>query len=88
MANLTTEWEPTLDSRRPVGDVPHISGCSAQHSLAGTRESPSVRAVWETELQDFLPDLSQGALETTQGPDPLSRIRPLTWCFSCRGGGI
>ncbi|MFF8383881.1 DUF998 domain-containing protein [Streptomyces kanasensis] len=26
--------------------------------------------------------------KTTQGPDPLSRIRPLTWCFSCRGGGI
>ncbi len=25
---------------------------------------------------------------TTQGPDPLPRIRPLNWCFLCRGGGI
>jgi hypothetical protein len=55
MANLTTEWEPTLDSRRPVGDVPHISGCSAQHSLAGARESPSVRAVWETGIPRLSP---------------------------------
>lgn len=28
------------------------------------------------------------APETSQGPDPLSRIRPLTWCSFSRGGGI
>ncbi|MYS36413.1 hypothetical protein K388_06045 [Streptomyces sp. KhCrAH-43] len=26
--------------------------------------------------------------ETTQGLDPMSRIKPLTWSYGCRGGGI
>ncbi|ARF73440.1 hypothetical protein B7C62_15090 [Kitasatospora albolonga] len=38
--------------------------------------------------RDRHPNGTQGGPGTSQGPDPISRIRPLTWSYSCRGGGI
>ncbi|MFF3533932.1 TetR/AcrR family transcriptional regulator C-terminal domain-containing protein [Streptomyces sp. NPDC002466] len=53
----------------------------------GWRES-AARTWGNPADSDGRPPRTHRLPETTQGPDPLSRIRPLTWCFSCRGGGI
>lgn len=86
MAALTTEWEAALDAR--VGDEPYVSGDRAQRPLAGAFASTSVGAVWERNSKIFSQISPRRVPRNRKTQCPHMRTLGLTWCFSCRGGGI
>jgi hypothetical protein len=69
-------------SHTPCGPLAGVVADSSRDPLQGAGPYAPRRSAERVKLA---PETAQ---ETTQGPDPISRIRPLTWSYGCRGGGI